>query len=412
MLTGCQATGKLTDNGTPVQETGKPSDSGAPSQPINKPPDKGTSVGTDPKPTLDSRIANMSLQEKVGQLLFVGLLENDMTTNQQIISDLRPGGLILYSRNLTSLDQAVTSINAYRQNPKLALPMLVGIDEEGGRAAHLPVAWATKYPTAQTVGQNIDSAQALAKAMGDEVAALGFNMDFAPVLDVNSNPNNPIIGDRSYGPTPAVVWAAGQQVIAGLNAAGVIPVIKHFPGHGDASVDSHKALPVITADKSLLESRELKPFKNAVNAGAPMVMIGHLLVPALDPDHPASLSHSIITGLLREQWGYQGLVITDDMEMGAIAQDNIGEAAVQAVQAGADMLLVCHTYSKQQAVRDALVAAVHSGRISEERLNQSLQRILAVKDQYQVNKVAVSAASARQVIGSVDHRSLVNALGK
>lgn len=377
-------------------------------QAINKPPDNQP----DPKPVLDSRIANMSLQEKVGQLLYIGLAENNLTTNQQVISDLRPGGLILFSRNIITLDQTVAALNSYRQNSALTLPLLVGTDQEGGRISRLPSTWATKFPTAQKVGQYSASAKALALAMGDELAALGFNMDFAPDLDVNSNPKNPVIGDRSYGPTPAVVWTAGQQVMAGLTDAGVIPVIKHFPGHGDTSVDSHLALPVVTADKSLLETRELRPFKAAVDSGAPVVMIGHLLVPALDPDHPASLSQLIITGLLREQWGYQGLVVTDDMEMGAIAQDNIGEAAVQAVQAGADMLLVCHTYSKQQAVRDALVTAVQSGRISEERLNQSLTRILALKDKFQVNKVAVSASDAHQVVGSVEHRNLVSALGK
>lgn len=381
-------------------------------QAISKPPDKVNPGGTDLQPTLDSRIANMSLQEKVGQLLYIGLTENSLTTNQQIISDLRPGGLILFSRNFTTLDQTVAALNAYRQNSALVLPLFVGTDQEGGRISRMPSTWATKFPTAQKVGQNSASARALAKAMGDELAALGFNMDFAPVLDVNSNPKNPVIGDRSYGSTPAVVWAAGQQVMAGLQDAKVIPVIKHFPGHGDTSVDSHKALPLITADKSLLESRELKPFKDAIDALAPVVMVGHLLVPALDPDHPASLSQSVITGLLREQWGYQELVVTDDMEMGAIAQDNIGEAAVQAVQAGADMLLVCHTYSQQQAVRDALVAAVQSGRISEERLNQSLTRILALKDKYQVSKTAVSATDAHQVVGSVEHRNLVNSLGK
>lgn len=361
---------------------------------------------------LDSRIAAMTLPEKIGQLLYIGLVGNDVSTNQQIIGDLLPGGLILFSRNLTSLDQTVAALTAYRQNAALPLPLFVGTDQEGGRISRLPSAWATKFPTAQLVGQHPDAAEALARAMGDELVALGFNMDFAPVLDVNSNPKNPVIGDRSYGATPDVVWNAAQQVMAGLQAAGVIPVVKHFPGHGDTSVDSHLELPVIAADQDVLERRELLPFQNAVAAGAPVVMVGHLLVPAFDPEHPASLSSAIITGLLREEWGYQGLIVTDDMEMGAIAQDDIGEAAVRAVAAGADMLLVCHTYSKQQAVRDALLAAVQSGRITEDRINQSLTRILKLKDQYQLDTATINAAAARQVVGSAANRNLVNSLGR
>ena len=147
-----------------------------------------------------------------------------------------------------------------------------------------------------------------------------------------------MIGDRSFGTTAGEVWASAQHVLYGLTEAGVIPVIKHFPGHGDTSIDSHKALAIVTASQDTLESRELEPFRNAVGAGAPVVMVGHLLVPALDPEQPAHLSPRIISGLLREQWGFEGVVITDDLEMGAIAQGRIGEVAVQAVLAGADKI--------------------------------------------------------------------------
>ncbi len=361
---------------------------------------------------MDSRILSLTTEQKVGQLLYVGIRENDVVSNQAILSELQPGGLILFARNFVSLDQAAADLNAYRQNSDLAWPLFVGTDQEGGKVSRLPAAWATMFPTARLIGQNAEAAGVLALAMGNELAALGLNMDFAPVLDVHSNPRNPVIGDRSYGSTPEEVWAAAQPVMDGLAGAGVIPVVKHFPGHGDTSVDSHLELPSVSADRATLEERELSPFSEAVAAGAPVVMVGHLLVPALDPETPASLSHPIITGLLREQWGYDGLVITDDMEMGAIAQDDIGEAAVQAFLAGADMLLVCHTPAKQQAVRDALLAAVQSGRISEERLTQSLQRILALKDEYQLDRTPVDADQARRVVGSAEHRDLVKSLGK
>ncbi len=360
----------------------------------------------------DNRLAELTLPQKVGQLLYIGLMDNDVTANQLILSDLQPGGLILFSRNFTILEQTVELVNSYRQNVDLVWPLFVGTDQEGGAVSRLPEEWATKFPTARQVGQNVSRGRELAAAMGRELAALGLNMDFAPVLDVHSNPRNPVIGNRSFGSTPGDVWRAAEQVMDGLRSQSVIPVVKHFPGHGDTSSDSHLELPVIKAGREQLEERELWPFRSAVDAGAPAVMVGHLLVPTLDGEHPASLSHEIITGLLREQWGYQGLVITDDMEMGAIAQDNIGEAAVQAVLAGVDVLLICHSYDKQVAVRDALLEAVQQGRISEARIDQSLQRILKLKDEYQLHREPMDIERVRQVVGSLGHRELVSSLGR
>lgn len=362
------------------------------------------------KGSLEERISNMSLKEKIGQLLFIGFEDNNQAENQATLSQLQPGGVILFARNIITLEQTLGELNSYRQHPSLRAPLFVGIDQEGGRVSRLPATWATKFPSAADVGNNGDRARELAKAMGEELAALGFNMDFAPVLDVNSNPANPVIGDRAFASTPTAVWSTGKQVIKGLTDAQVIPVVKHFPGHGDTSVDSHKALPIVSADLDLLESRELKPFHDAVYAGVPVVMIGHILVPALDPDQPASLSKRIINDLLRDRWGFKGVVVTDDLEMGAIAQDNIGEAAVQAVLAGADMLLVCRTASKQLDVFNALIAAAETGRISEQRLNQSLHRILTLKKNSEINNTPVDIENARQIVGSAEHRSLVESL--
>ena len=359
---------------------------------------------------LGVKIKGMSLEAKVGQMLFLGLPCNSVAANNAVLGELRPGGMILFARDVSTMEQTLVDVNAYRQTAKVCLPMFVGIDQEGGRVSRLPAAWATKFPTAAQVGRNSYCAKQLAKALGDELSALGVNMNFAPVLDVNSNPENPVIGDRSFGTTPVDVWASGQHVIDGLTEAGVIPVIKHFPGHGDTSIDSHKALAIVTANQDMLESRELVPFRNAVRAGAPVVMVGHLLIPALDPEQPAHLSSRIISGLLREQWGFQGVVITDDLEMGAIAQDRIGEVAVQAVLAGADMLMVCHTYSKQVGVYNAILEAVKSGRISLERLDQSVQRIITLKHHYQVNKTPANIDHAREVVGSSKHLHLVESL--
>lgn len=357
-----------------------------------------------------SRNPNLSLKQKVGQLLFIGLAQNDIVANQGILSELQPGGLILFARNFTTADDTIEAVNAYRQNADIPWPLFVGTDQEGGEVSRLPEQWATQYPEARLVGENPDLAGQLAEAMGRELGALGLNMNFAPVLDINSNPLNPVIGSRAYGTTPEDVWLVAQSVINGLMAQGIIPVVKHFPGHGDTSIDSHLEMPSVPVGLDVLENRELWPFREAVNAGVPTLMVGHLLVPALDPDHPASLSSTIITDLLRNEWGYQGLVVTDDMEMGAICQDDIGEAAVVAVQAGADMLLVCHSLDKQLAVRDALVDAVEQGRISEERLNDSLARIRKLKDEFGLNRAAIDSAQALGILGSKDHKNLVDSL--
>lgn len=348
--------------------------------------------------------------EKAGQLLFIGLPNESVSRNVAILNELKPGGLILFSRNISTLEQTVNELNTYRQNPKMSYPLLVGIDQEGGRVSRLPEAFATKFPTAAALGRRASSARAIAKAMGDELYALGINLNFAPVLDINSNPHNPVIGDRSYGSTVASVWTSGQQVLLGLIDAGIIPVAKHFPGHGDTSTDSHKAVAIVSANEDLLESREIEPFHQAIKALAPAVMLGHLLVPALDSQHLTTVSKAIVSGLLRQKLGFNGVVLTDDLEMGAINQDDIGEIAVQAILAGADLLLVCHSFAKQLTVRNALLAAIESGRISAKRLEQSLNRILALKERYRINKSPVDIGQARKVVGAVQHRQLASAI--
>ena len=259
-------------------------------------------------PKADERpLDGMTVEEKIGQLLYIGLAEQDVAGNQRWISRLQPGGIILFARNFSSLEQTIAELNAYRQNADLSIPLFVGTDQEGGMVSRLP-SWATQFPAAASVGKHPTLAGDLAQAMGKELAALGINMNFAPVLDINSNPANPVIGERAFGDKPEVVATVGLEVADGLQAVGVVPVVKHFPGHGDTIADSHYQLPVINSDMAQLERRELKPFREAVSRGVPAIMLGHLLVPALDAEQPASLSASVITGLLREEWGYQGLL--------------------------------------------------------------------------------------------------------
>ncbi|MNJ48146.1 putative lipoprotein YbbD precursor [compost metagenome] len=240
-------------------------------------------------------------------------------------------------------------------------------------------------PAAQIIGDtgSKELAAGLGSVIGKELAGFGLNMDFAPVLDVNSNPDNPVIGSRSFGNNPKVVSEMGSAMLQAIKQEGVVPVVKHFPGHGDTSVDSHLGLPVVEHDLERLRQLELVPFARAIEEGADVVMIAHLLMPKLDADQPASFSKAVITDLLREELGFQGAIITDDMTMGAIVKHyNIGEAAVKFIQAGGNIVLVGHEKDRQLAVIDALTAAVKEGKISSDMLDERVFTILKLKESY------------------------------
>ncbi|UZN01027.1 hypothetical protein OL548_18860 [Lysinibacillus sp. MHQ-1] len=202
----------------------------------------------------------------------------------------------------------------------------------------------------------------MGQLLGEQLKAFGFNLDFAPVMDVNSNPNNPIIGDRSFSNKPDIVSQLGIQTMQGLESQQVIPVIKHFPGHGDTSVDSHLELPKVSKSLDDLTKLELIPFKAAIDKGVDVVMVGHILLPKIDQQYPSSMSKEIITGILRNQLGFDGVVMTDDMTMKAITNHfNIGQAAVDSVKAGNDIILIAHEFANVTAAIDALKAAVKNG---------------------------------------------------
>ncbi len=266
-------------------------------------------------------------------------------------------------------------------------PLFLCVDQEGGRVDRMPPE-VERTPSAWSVGQTLDTegvGAAYGALLAEECAAFGFNMDFAPSLDIWSNPDNTVIGDRAFGNDWEWTAFFGMSAVESMEEqGGVIPVVKHFPGHGDTSVDSHVALPVV--DKSLEElwQSELVPFNMTLNQedyfgaqsgpSAPAVMVAHILLSRVDPDYPASLSHRVVTSLLREEMGFDGVVCTDDYGM--------GEAAVLAVEAGCDLLLVCHGADNLTAARDALLEAADSGRISPERLDESVKRILSLKAEY------------------------------
>lgn len=354
----------------------------------------------EPTPTPDpiaEAVAAMSTEQKVSQLLVAGIEGTQLGQDAvQAVQDYQVGGVILFGRNVESAWQLAELTNGLKDLNGDYTPLFLCVDQEGGRVDRMPPE-VERTPSAWSVGQTLDTegvGAAYGALLAEECAAFGFNMDFAPSLDIWSNPDNTVIGDRAFGNDWEWTAFFGMSAVESMEEqGGVIPVVKHFPGHGDTSVDSHVALPVV--DKSLEElwQSELVPFNMTLNqedyfgaqAGpsAPAVMVAHILLSQVDPDYPASLSHRVVTGLLREEMGFDGVVCTDDLTMGAVSNTyGMGEAAVLAVEAGCDLLLVCHGADNLTAARDALLEAVDSGRLSPERLDESVKRILSLKAEY------------------------------
>lgn len=334
----------------------------------------------------------LSLEEQVGQVLCITLRGKTVSgTNLLDLAEVRPGGVILYDSagNIGSPTE-VAAFDRDIQRWSLVcsgVPLLIGIDQEGGRVARLREGF-TLFPGNMALGATGDPllAERAASVTGRELRTLGINVDFAPVLDVNVNPENPVIGDRSFGSSPEAVARFGFAAARGYREGGVLPVAKHFPGHGDTSVDSHLGLPLVPHGRERLEEVELAPFRAVFDAGVQAVMTAHVRVPALEPEQlPATFSRKVLRDLLRDDMGFRGIVFTDSMGMGAIRKGwSPGEAAVLAFQAGADMLIYGadpdYSSEKVRIVRDALLAAVKKGEISRERLGASVERILAAKE--------------------------------
>lgn len=289
----------------------------------------------------------------------------------------------LFGRNISSPDQlaALTArLRAERDD------ILVAIDEEGGDVTRLEVRDGSSFPGNYALGSvdDVELTRAVARELGSRLAACGVNLNWAPSADVNSDVDNPVIGVRSFGADPALVARHTAAYVEGLQSAGVAACTKHFPGHGDTAVDSHLALPRIDVDSDTLHARELAPFRSAIAAGSRSVMSAHILLSALDPDRPATLSPQILTGLLREDLGFEGLIVTDGIEMRAIASTyGIGRGSVLALAAGVDAICVGGGLADEETVlrlRDALVAAVREGELPEERLADAAARVRALAD--------------------------------
>ncbi len=350
----------------------------------------------------------MNLKSKISQLLVGGF---DGPTPPKDLSKLIKshgmGGVILFRTNLEEPVQIARLNNRLQRLSSLA-PLFIMVDQEGGRVCRLPLPF-TRFPPGAMLGvcNSYRLAYRVGQATARELKAVGINMNLAPVLDVNTNPANSVIGDRAFGSDPMLVSKLGLAQMVGLEDQKVLACGKHFPGHGNTLEDSHFALPSVGESLDRMIQVELKPFQHAIENRIQAIMTAHVIYKSLDPRHPATLSKKIITKLLREAMRFRGLVLTDDLYMKAVADHyELTQASIQSIQAGADLLLICREPEAQIRVIDALYQAVKKGALSEQRIDQSLSRILAVKEKMLLPYRPIPIKQIKNTVGHAEHRRL------
>jgi beta-N-acetylhexosaminidase len=377
---------------------------------------------------VDEAIANMTIEEKIGQMLMPDFRNWDgenvtemLPEIEQLVKDYHLGGVILFRENVVTTEQTTKLVADYQEAAE-KYGLLMTIDQEGGIVTRLQSG--TDFPGNMALGaaRSPEIAHNVGKAIGEELHSLGINVNFAPVMDVNNNPDNPVIGVRSFGEDPELVAEMGVAYTEGLQSTGVAATAKHFPGHGDTAVDSHLGLPEVPHDKDRLMEVELYPFQQAMDAGIDAIMTAHVTFPKIDGSKaiskktgeeiavPATLSHKVLTELMREEMGYEGIITTDAMNMKAIA-DHFGavDAAVRAVKAGTDIVLMPVGLSE---VRQGLLGAVDSGELTVDRIEASVGRILSLKIKRGVIKeetplpVEEKIAQASEIVGSEEHKQV------
>lgn len=380
IITGCMPSEpplnsppKVVETPEPIKPPAKPTDPIEPVKPVDK---------------IEELIKSMTLEEKIGQLLIVGLQGLDISKNEiHNIRENKVGGFILFSRNISNEAKLLNLLaDLKKENNINKIPLFLSIDEEGGLVSRLsPLVNNLRNPS--RLGE-IDDTQVSFKYgenLGLKLSSFGFNLDFAPVLDINSNPSNPVIGNRAYGKTAMSVSDHGLAVMEGIKSKGVIASGKHFPGHGDTSLDSHLDLPIVNKTIDELREMELIPFKNAIDKGIDMIMVAHILFSEIDGEYPSSMSSVIIDNILRDDLAYDGVVISDDMTMGAIVENyTIQEAAIRFLKAGGDIILISHGPGNTDLIIDRIKEELDQGRISIDQIDEKVYRILKLKDQYNI----------------------------
>jgi beta-N-acetylhexosaminidase len=316
-------------------------------------------------------------------------------------------GVVLYRRNFASAEQLQKLTAAIRQ--AAGRPVLIGIDQEGGKRFALREPF-TAWPSAAELGRlgDLNSTEHVGRAIATELRAVGCNLNFAPMLDLHTNPESPVTKDRSFGSAPELVARMGAAFDRGLRRGGVLSCVKHFPGHGDAAVDPHLDLPVFGGTMKSLESAELVPFATAIAAGAPLVMTAHILLPRIDSENPASLSRTMLDGVLRRRLRFDGVILADDLGMGAIAKRyGPGEAAVQTLRAGTDVAMLCHDWSAVAPAIAATRRAKEQGSFDGGEWGASLRRI----ERACVEAEAPGPRPSIDILGCEENRRLAEEIG-
>jgi beta-N-acetylhexosaminidase len=325
---------------------------------------------------------SLDLAQSAARMFTVGFVGKSITPELRELIARGVGGVIFFARNVGTPEEVAALVGDIKRTA--GRPLVVATDQEGGRTARLRDGF-TAIPPMRAVGAAGDPelAFAIGQVIGNELRAVGFDMTYSPVLDVDTNPENPIIATRSFGRTAEIVSAMGIRMLQGIQSTGVAACGKHFPGHGDTTSDSHLDLPRLSHPMDRLERIELPPFEAAVRAGVASIMTAHVIFTPLDPTYPATMSRPVLHGILREKMGFDGLIVTDDIEMKAIADHyGIEEAVVRGVNATVDEFLCCHTPALMQEAIDAVIHGVEGGTIDRELVDTANRRILALTQKY------------------------------
>jgi beta-N-acetylhexosaminidase len=361
----------------------------------------------------------MSLTEfrkHAGQLAIAGFAGHSIPDDLKLlVREFDLGGVIFFARNVESPEQ-VAELSREAQSLAGDLPLWVSVDQEGGRVARLKTPF-TVWPPMMTLGRSGDEklAERFARALAAELSAVGISLDYTPVLDILTNADNPVIGDRALATTAEDVARLGTVLIRTLQASGIAACGKHFPGHGDTSVDSHFELPLIEHPPDRIDRVELVPFRAAIGAGVASIMTAHILIPALDKERPGTLSHRIVTGMLKEELGYDGLVLSDDLEMKAVSgRYGLAEATVMAVAAGCDAVLMCGADQHAQADSlEAVIRAAESGELPAMRVEDALARHRRVKERFLMNRRRpLTGGALRAALGGQSHQQISDEMAR
>ena len=362
---------------------------------------------SDKENRIEEQLKEMSLEEKIGQMLIVSYEGTSVTEELfSLLNQVKPGGFILFSNNFSDYEQTQKLITDIKSTSEI--PMFISIDQEGGRVQrikNLSDQEITIIPPMYEIGltRDEDFAYQVGKVIGEELRVFDINMDFAPVLDIYSNPNNTVIGDRSFGTTSDIVSTMAISLASGLQDTGVISVYKHFPGHGDTLEDSHDTLPIVTKTKEELMNFELIPFIQAIENGAEAIMVGHIAVPSITKDNtPATLSKVLIQDLLKDELGFQGLVITDGLNMKSLTNlYSQEEIYINAILAGVDILLMPEfSLNTIEIIKNAVL----NGEISEERIDDAVTKILTLK----YKRLSDDNPYTREYLASTNHKKIVS----